>query len=321
MTKKRIPEMTDELRALMPIVRDEWIAHGLSCEPIDRQSTLAGITAAYAAAKLPPPFVIGLPSPLGGAVTRHILQNLPAGVWDGVWDGVRDASKTPIDPWNNVTYGQHDAGWLSFYDTFRRAGLADLTAPLDGLTLIAKSAGWLWLHRNIVIVSDRPATLTTEPTPGVTHGRRLHNTQGPAITYRDGWALWAWHGQNVPQWAIESPTIDLIRTEKNTEIRRCAIESYGWDRYLCDLNVAPVSSEPDPGNPGQTLTLYELPADAQVYPERVRLLVMHNGSIDRGGHRRSYGETVPAACQTAIAAAAWQFDCDPTIYRQLQRAT
>jgi hypothetical protein len=53
----------------------------------------------------------------------------------------------------------------------------------------------------------------------------------------------------------------------------------------------------------------------------VRLLVMANASRDRDGARRTFAETVPAEITTATAAAAWQFGCDPNLYRSLERAT
>jgi len=139
------------------------------------------------------------------------------------------------------------------------------------------------------------------------------------VTYRDGWSVWAWHGTNVPQWVIENPTIDKIQAEVNTELRRCAIESYGWAEYLAAIEATPVDEADDPGNPGHRLRLYDTPE--QVYDTPTRLLVMDNASLDRDGTRRSYAETVPAGIPDAVSAAAWQFDIAPDTYRRLERAT
>jgi hypothetical protein len=151
--------------------------------------------------------------------------------------------------------------------------------------------------------------------------RRLHNPDGPAWSWVTGEMVHAWHGTRVPAWVIDNPTGDQIAAEPNTEIRRCAIERYGWDRYLAHLGVTPVSIEDDPGNPGHQLALYDLPETAQLYDEPVRLLVMENASRDRDGSRRTFAETVPVSCPDAVSAAAWQFDVDPDLYRALQRAT
>jgi hypothetical protein len=138
---------------------------------------------------------------------------------------------------------------------------------------------------------------------------------------RDGYKVWAWRGTRVPEWVITNPDLGPISRESNTEIRRCAIENYGWDRYLTAIGAEPVHTEPDPGNPGHTLALYDLPDAAQVYGSPVRLVVMHNASRDRDGGRRTFAETVPVDIQTAVGAQAWAFDTDETTYRSLARAT
>ena len=149
---------------------------------------------------------------------------------------------------------------------------------------------------------------------------RLHSETGPAWEW-PGYQRWAWHGTVVPEWVITDPTVERIAAERNTEIRRSAIESFGWANYLAALNLTPVSVEDDPGNPGHQLALYDVPDADDLFGGDVRLLVMHNASRDRDGTRRTFAETVPADCQTAIDAAAWQFNVDPTTYRALQRAT
>jgi hypothetical protein len=179
---------------------------------------------------------------------------------------------------------------------------------------VCRSCGWFDARKGIVIVSDRPEKQSL--VDGV-----LHSSDGPAIRMRDGYEVWAWRGTRVPDWVIRDATIERIQGEENTEIRRCAIERYGWDRYLDDVGATPVSTEPDPGNPGHTLKLYDLPDAAQVYPERVRLVVMDNASRDRDGQRRRFAETVPADIQTAVGAQAWAFDVPEQTYRATARAT
>ena len=341
------------MRATFPAFIDEWTAIGRSTEPMDRERATAAVAAAYAAAGLPAPVVVFGVSPIGGVILRQILiAGVRGGVFDGVVGGVRDGVVAGVRDgvfvgvvggvrdgvidgvldgvrdgvfdgvvagwYRELTYGCHDAGWMSYYDWFRRNGLGDITTPLDGLTELAKSAGWCWFHRGFAVISDRPATLHDELVGR--YQRRLHNANGPAVTYRDGWSVWAWHGLNVPEWVITDPTIDRITAEKNTEIRRCAIESFGWGNYLTGIGANPVDVADDPGNPGHRLALYDI-ADDDLFDGRVRLLVMENASRDRDGTRRTFAETVPADCLTAVSAAAWQFDTDPTIYAQLQRAT
>ncbi len=186
---------------------------------------------------------------------------------------------------------------------------------------LAQSCGWWWPKRIVCIISNRPERVVMEPT-NQARSLRLHCEDGPALRYRDGWEVHAWHGTNVPRDLIEVGwDAKRIVQEPNTEIRRCAIEKIGWPNYLHSLGVRPVHECDDPGNPGHRLELYDLPDVAQVFGPPVRLVVMENASLDRDGRRRTYAETVPADIQYADEAQAWQFDVPLDSYRAIARAT
>jgi hypothetical protein len=149
---------------------------------------------------------------------------------------------------------------------------------------------------------------------------RLHCEDGPALTFRDGWEVYSWHGTRVPRGLImgEWSTSDILR-EENAEIRRCAIERMGWDRFVAEAELSQVGDTlEDPGNPGQTIALYDVPE--QIYDEAVRVLLCTNATVESDGTRRRFGLTVPANINDPISAAAWTFDVDPETYRQLARA-
>jgi hypothetical protein len=76
---------------------------------------------------------------------------------------------------------------------------------------------------------------------------------------------------------------------------------------------------PDPGNPGQHLTLYDVPE--RLWGSRVRLLMCTNGSAERDGARRRYGLTVPAHIQDPLEAAAWTAGLTRDQYARMQRRT
>ncbi|KKN13931.1 hypothetical protein LCGC14_1001170, partial [marine sediment metagenome] len=50
-----ITELTPEQTRLLSVYRDEWIAHGLSCEPTDWGKAENGVNAAYQSAGLEKP--------------------------------------------------------------------------------------------------------------------------------------------------------------------------------------------------------------------------------------------------------------------------
>jgi hypothetical protein len=184
---------------------------------------------------------------------------------------------------------------------------------LAGQMLTALSAGWWWCYRDFAVITDRPVELHRDAQG------RLHNAGGMAIRYRDGWGFHAWHGTRLPADLFEGGlSLERILKQPNSEVRRCAIEMAGWDRLEREL-PAPVAAAPDPGNPGRTLALYDVPDG--LYEERVRLVLMTNGSPDRSGADRRYGETVPADISDPLAAQAWAYGVPLETYAALSRRT
>jgi hypothetical protein len=218
------------------------------------------------------------------------------------------------DQVRGAIWGQHDANWLAFYDYFRRACNLTVCDRLNGLSAVAKSAGWWWAMRGAVVLTERPRLLHRD------NQFRLHHDSGPALSYPDGWGIWAWHGTRVPRELIEGERWSLARIlrERNSEIRRAAIEKTGWEHLESQLGV-PVATCPDPGNPGRTLALHEVPDGLYEIP--VRLVLMTNGSPDRSGAERRYGETVPADITDPVAAQAWAYGIPGATYAACQRRT
>jgi hypothetical protein len=172
------------------------------------------------------------------------------------------------------------------------------------------------------MVCEPPTELHLEqvgPTGWDSH--RMHCETGPAVRWPDGWGLYFWHGTRVPPWVIANPSVEAALKEPNTEIRRCALEAVGWDKVVAHIGEEPIDTCPDPANPPHELALYRLPDNINPYGQPVNLLIMVNGSPDRSGVLRRYGETVPATAKSAAAAAAWQYGVSPEVYSQLQRRT
>src|SRR5690606_24174963 len=72
-----VERLTSEQEALMPVIRDEWLAHGLSTEPADRDEAERGVRDAYREAELEPPrIVVWLGSPFAGALGAAMLDQV-----------------------------------------------------------------------------------------------------------------------------------------------------------------------------------------------------------------------------------------------------
>ena len=189
-----------------------------------------------------------------------------------------------------------------------------VTADASGLAQVARNAGWWWAFNNVAILTERPTTLHRDGQG------RLHHARDAALTYPDGWDIWAWHGVRVPRDLIETGwDTARILAERNAEIRRCAIERTGWDRFLADSELTPVATAPDPGNAPHDLALYDLPpALKDMYARPARLLVCTNGSVERDGTRRRFGLVVPAHHADPVAAAADLYGLTAAQYQQMQ---
>lgn len=157
-------------------------------------------------------------------VDDSILQELSSTIW-------------------NSCYGQHNANWLGFYEYFKEVcGLIEETKKLSGLINAAKEVGWFIPTKDICFVSRRPSALRLD------EQGRLHNLNGPALQYLDGWSLFYVHGIKVPKWIISNPndiTADKIDEESNAEIRRVMLDIFGHENYLMAGNFEVLDIDTD----------------------------------------------------------------------------
>ena len=322
-----IDTLTVEQEAMLAQVRDEWTAVGLSTEPANRPAAEEGVRQAYRRAGMEPPsVVIWLGSPYAGCVASAMLSQDQ--VWAQVWAQVRAQVWAQVRAQvrgqvrgqvraqvrgqvGDAVWGQHEAGYLGWCDAMQLIGV---NLDVAGLSTVARNAGWWWPMRDTVILTDRPDTLHRDPQG------RLHCETGPALRYRDGWAIHAIHGVRVPADLIETGW-DVKRTleEDNAEVRRAAIELTGWDRFIADAGLTLIASAPDPGNPPHELELYDLPDRLRdMYDDQARILLCTNGSVEPDGTRRRYGLPVPAHHNDPVAAAADLYGWPVEAYRRLE---
>ena len=172
-------------------------------------------------------------------------------------------------------YGQHDAPLLALYGYFRE--VCDLTVQTErimGLMELAQSAGWWLPYEHICWVSERPNALCLDVQD------RLHNEDGPALAYPDGFSIYAAHGVRLPEYVIERPqeiTPEKIQHENNAEIRRVMLAKYGEGRYLEDIGAQAIQQDAYGqlfrvefwGDEPLTMVRYVDPSTERVYFHRV----------------------------------------------------
>jgi hypothetical protein len=184
-----------------------------------------------------------------------------------------------------------------------------------------QSAGPWYAHSDFLMVSERPREIHREIHRGPAdprlprgwHVHRLHRMDGPAICWPDGWGIHVIHGRRVPAWLVERPyalTVQVIESERNTELRRLMIERYGWARYITECGAEVVDQVPADhpilGLRGARLLSKQLPGE----PEAIVYLEMVNSTPEAdGGHRRyleridpkAYGGEAGRLCHAAMA--------------------
>ena len=236
----KITKITKAQVDRFPEWTQKYIELGLSTEPADFEAATAAALKAYALCNLDKPMVVlRLGSPyaatLGGCIAWAMLREMQKPkVWSQVGSQVRSQVGYGM---NNDRGGAFWASWIA-YVAFIRDVLGWDDPVLDRFTIdeqLAHSCGWVWWHENVLSISDRPNVIHRDDQG------RLHCADGPAIAYRDGWAIHALHGVVVPADIIEQPasiTIARITAEENSEVRRIMIDRYGADRYLLDSGAS-----------------------------------------------------------------------------------
>ncbi len=210
--------------------------------------------------------------------------------------------------WREWARSQYQVDELAYFDYIREVfHLEEDTQRLQGLNAIAQNAGWIFPYENICWVTERPTSLLRDDQG------RLHSVNGPAVTYPDGWNVYAIHGVNLPPHVFESPdliTVDEIDSSENAEIRRVMTERYGTARYLRETGAQEISKD-DYG------VLYQRNIPGQ---EPLLMVKVINSTPERDGSAKEYFLRVPPTMTTAREAVAWTFGIPPEHYELEQES-
>jgi len=193
--------------------------------------------------------------------------------------------------------GVADAGWVSFYDYFKRIGVLKEDEEECRQTLALRDfmrVAWDSL------LLDECAIVVALPRVYRDEQGNLHNASGPCIEWLDGRKDWAWHGVWVPERLVMEPksyTREEYMAITQTEIRRALGESAGWDHIVTLLGATSLDSWTDAG----TGLSYELLGAAT----GERLLRKQSPALQSGA-QPFYVEPVHELCRTARGARKWQ---------------
>lgn len=177
----------------------------------------------------------------------------------------------------------------------------------------AREGGFRVMHPEFCIVSDFPERIVID------EQNLPHCETGPSHRWRDGWALYHWHGVRVPaHWIEDRANLDpneVIRAE-NVEQRAAGAAICGWPKMLRVLNAKTIddSGSEDIG------ALIELTLPGLRDPGRfLKARCPRNGIIVEGVPRVSDIDGLPI--ETALAAQAWRIGDPQAEYNHPPRRT
>jgi hypothetical protein len=168
------------------------------------------------------------------------------------------------------------------------AGRKDAPPMLRASWELADAASLWWPFAWGAVLADRPAELHVD------EKMFLHRGDGPAVVYRDGWRVYAWHGLAVPEdWILHPETVPPAKLRGfDPSFRKFAQSRRG-------------KPSPEPERPSAVLAA-KLPSDSTA---RLNALRAHAGGRLPFYDRYTSGEH--AAVWSELTALAGSVRCDP----------
>ncbi|HEX3049815.1 MAG TPA: hypothetical protein VHP83_04105 [Aggregatilineaceae bacterium] len=217
-----------------------------------------------------------------------------------LWNMLRDTCHEQIRSWFG---GSLDVYWIAggHFSHFQVCPMHtdDQIELLEIMTILSKNAFWWYPTEDMCYVSDRPTAIQMDA------AGRLHHTNGPAVSFSDGWAVWFVHGVRVDQQIVERRyTAADIDQQANVEVRRVMIELYGAERYLREAGAQLIQQD-EYGR----LWRKKLAGD-----EPVVMVEVKNSTPEPDGMFKHYWLRVPPTMTTAHEAVAWTFGLTAETY-------
>ena len=331
----RIDALTSEQTTRFGEWRRKWIGIGLSTEPADFEAASAAALACYdLIGRKRPTVILRMGSPFGACiggplaiavlkglalrgqqveqqVRQQVRQQVEQQVWQQVWQQVGQQVGDAV--WNNSSSYGLWAGWMSWVSFFRDVcRWEDDALSRFALAEALANTGWQWWHSDVLALSDRPRFIKRNA------AGRLHSDEGPAIEYRDGWSIYAWHGYRLPDThyhlitARDKITPAMIEAEPNAELRRIALEIFGFDRFFEARGGKVIDKDEVFGRPRRLLEL-------KLKGEKIRVMDVYNGSLEPDGTRRRFMLGAVAGVNTVHEAVAASYGLNPGAYREAVR--
>ena len=178
---------------------------------------------------------------LGANLRDNLRDNLRTNLWANLGANLRTNLKLDYNPpsfWGNIS----DYGWVAFYDYIQKLNYFEYDYDdFNNFKALLRSKVYDFIaFPSVVFVSSCPFEVHQET------NKRLHNTEGPAIRFKDGYDVYAIHGRILPSWIWEKKdtiTKEMFIGEKNSEIRAAMYSILGEKRVMDILGVIEIDKK------------------------------------------------------------------------------
>lgn len=129
--------------------------------------------------------------------------------------------------------------WISFFKYFEEIGILknDLFKRYSDLFIESNIYEWAKLEDRAV-VCHKPLFIKRD------NQGRLHSLEGPAVKWRNNDCHYFVKGIEVPtRWIEEKVVVEDIEKAQNAELRRIALEIYGYKNYIVDIGAKKIAED------------------------------------------------------------------------------
>ena len=267
-----LTKLTEEQINHLDVIKDKWIARGLSTERfnLDVAKEVLYPIYDYILLKLRPKTILIFDNPLlawnaiGNSnqvwnqvvnqVENQVENQVLKQVWNQVRNQVRNQAPNFVWPYLDGNFFAHYCAWI---ESYQYLGVKDLPSNniLDAFKNQYKLSLIYPLDNGTCILSQKPTSIVMKK--GI-----LHNDNGPAITYDPpgDFNIYALNGVKVSKEIVETPfdklDANIILKTSNVEVRREIVRKIGIERVCKDLKAKVIDSGLDAaGQPCELLSL------------------------------------------------------------------
>ena len=215
-----IDSLTDKNIEMLDYYKDKWTNIGLDTEPCDFEASKEAARQAYKYADCVCPEVF-------------FLADSPKHAVDMIYERYKHEIEGKNEIVEATMFGNQEACWLSYYDYMLNELEIKACEPITGLMNLAGVCGWWHAFEDAIFFQHKPIELHLKDNV-------LHNESGPAVLYRDGYALYAINGHTVTEQIVMRPetlTIAQIDKETNADIQSIMIDRFTWTRFLKEIGA------------------------------------------------------------------------------------